>query len=125
MKSPQACSLSSRSKINCKFVSLLLLLIAVGFLSPRGIAQSSVKATPAPQQGPVGFQPYTPSVIQQGKAKLIGHYNPAQMLRVTIALQPPHWAEEQQFLKDLQNDAKVSPKWVDLACALHQQKSWG
>ena len=112
MKSPQSDSLSFRSKIDCKFVSLsiLLLLIVAGFFSPRGIAQSSVKAPPAPQQGPVGFQPYTPPVIQQGKAKLIGHYNPEQMLRVTIALQPPHWAEEQQFLKDLQNDAKASPK---------------
>ena len=110
MKSPQVYSLSFRSKINCKFVSLLLLLIAVGFFSPRGIAQSPVKAPSAPQPGPAGFQPYTPPVIQQGKAKIIGHYNPQQMLRVTIALQPPHWAEEQQFLKDLQNDAKASPK---------------
>jgi hypothetical protein len=112
MKSPQTCSLSFTSRINCKFVSLsiLLFLMVAGFFPPRGIAQSSVKAPPAPQQGPVGFQPYTPPVIQQGKAKLIGHYNPEQMLRVTIALQPPHWAEEQQFLKDLQNDAKASPK---------------
>jgi len=110
MKSPQVCSLSFRSRLSCNFVSLLLLVIVAGFSSPLALAQNPVKAPPTPQQGPVGFQPFTPPVIQQGSAKLIGHYNPEQMLRVTIALQPPHWAEEQQFLQDLQNDAKASPK---------------
>jgi Bacterial Ig-like domain (group 3)/Pro-kumamolisin, activation domain len=110
MKSPQVCSLSFRSRLSCNFASLLLVVIVAGFSSPLALAQNSVKAPPTPQQGPVGFQPFTPPVIQQRTAKLIGHYNPEQMLRVTIALQPPHWAEEQQFLKDLQNDAKASPK---------------
>ena len=32
----------------------------------------------------------------------LSHYNPAQKLRLTVALQPPRMAEEEQFLKDLQ-----------------------
>src|SRR5215469_5534679 len=33
-------------------------------------------------QAPVGFKPFTPKDVQEGKAKLVEHYNPAQMLRL-------------------------------------------
>jgi hypothetical protein len=49
----------------------------------------------------------TPAVVLDGRAVLQGHYDPTQMLRLAIALTPPHMVEEQQFLEDVQN--KQSP----------------
>jgi len=49
----------------------------------------------------------TPAAVLDGRAVLQGHYEPTQMLRLAIALTPPHPAEEQQFLEDVQN--KQSP----------------
>lgn len=47
-----------------------------------------------------------PPAVQNGKAALLGHYNnPQQMLRLVIALQPPHPAEEEEFLRQLQDPA--------------------
>lgn len=48
------------------------------------------------------FRAHTPRMVQDGTATLVGHYNPNQMLRLTIGLQPPHVEEEQQFLESLQ-----------------------
>ena len=49
----------------------------------------------------------TPAAVLDGRAVFHGHYEPSQMLRLAIALAPPHPAEEQQFLEDVQN--KQSP----------------
>ena len=43
----------------------------------------------------------TPIEVLNGSARLTGAVDPSQMLRVVIGLQPPHWAEEQQFLQEL------------------------
>lgn len=43
-----------------------------------------------------------PLEIMNGTAKLVGHYSPTQKMRLVIGLKPPHWEEEQQFLRDLQ-----------------------
>jgi len=43
----------------------------------------------------------TPARVADGSAKLIEHYNPNQMLRVTLSLRPPHRGAEDQFLKEL------------------------
>ncbi len=51
----------------------------------------------------------TPYRVLDGTAKMLGHYNPGQTLRVVFGLQPPHMAEEEQFLKDLQT--KGSPRY--------------
>ena len=48
------------------------------------------------------FRPHTPLKVQDGTATLVGHYNPNQMLRLTIGLQPPHVQEERQFLDSLE-----------------------
>ena len=48
------------------------------------------------------FRPHTPRPVQDGTATLVGHYNPNQMLRLTLGLQPPHVDEERQFLESLQ-----------------------
>ncbi len=44
-----------------------------------------------------------PLAVQNGSAQLVGPYNPQQMLRLLIALKPPHLQEEEQFLSQLQD----------------------
>lgn len=56
-------------------------------------------------QMPVGQG--VPYPLGHGKAQLVGHYPPHNMLRLVIGLKTPHPAEEEQFLKDLQT--KGSP----------------
>jgi hypothetical protein len=47
-----------------------------------------------------------PLEVQSGQAALLGHYNnPQQMLRLVITLQAPHPAEEEEFLRQLQDAA--------------------
>jgi hypothetical protein len=52
------------------------------------------------------FEPETLREVQSGAATLVEHYNPSQMLRLTIGLQPPQVAEERQFLNELQTPGK-------------------
>jgi len=47
--------------------------------------------------------PGTPYAIESGVAKLAGHYDPRQMLRLVLALEPPHLQEEEEFLLELQD----------------------
>lgn len=49
----------------------------------------------------------TPPEVLDGRATLVDHYTPSNMLRLAIVLTPPHMTEERQFLDDLQN--KQSP----------------
>lgn len=44
---------------------------------------------------------HVPLKVQNGTATLVGHYNPNQMLRLGLAVQPPHMQEEEQFIKEL------------------------
>ena len=74
---------------------------ALGFLLTAG-------ATGGRGQGAApAFKPFTPSNVRDGTAALTKHYNSANMLRLAIALQPPHWDEEQAFLQAVQT--KGSP----------------
>jgi subtilase family serine protease len=50
-----------------------------------------------------------PPEVVNGTAVEAGHYNPSQMLRLVFGLQPPHLAEEEQFLVDLHT--KGSPQF--------------
>jgi hypothetical protein len=52
------------------------------------------------------FEPETLREVNSGAATLVEHYNPNQMLRLTIGLQPPHVAEERQFIEELQTPGK-------------------
>ena len=51
----------------------------------------------------------TPAAVTNGKAQLLGQYNPDQELRLVFGLQPPHMQEEEQFLQELQN--RDSPRF--------------
>jgi len=63
-------------------------------------------------QGRLGTTPQVnqvPNAVVDGSAKLVGPYDPKQMLRLVFGLQPPHLAEEEQFLVDLHT--KGSPQF--------------
>ncbi len=45
----------------------------------------------------------TPLAVQSGAARLVGPYDPHQMLRLALALKPPHMQEEEEFLRELQD----------------------
>ncbi len=51
----------------------------------------------------------TPGVILDGRAMLLSHYNPSNMLRLAIVLKPAHPTEARQYLEDLQD--KNSPNF--------------
>ena len=83
---------------------IILLLFAVAFVcsSSLAVAQSN---------NSVG-SPYrleTPGQVVDGSATLVQHYDSTKMLRLTLAVQPPHMAEEEQFLQDLRT--KGSPEY--------------
>jgi hypothetical protein len=58
-----------------------------------------------------GGQPggQTPGAVMSGSARLVGPYDPNRKLRLVFGLQPPHMAEEEQFLRDLHT--KGSPEF--------------
>lgn len=66
--------------------SLLFFALAAG-----SVAQSTISLT------------QTPYAIQHGNARLLGRYEPGRMLRLVVALQPPHMEDEEQFLRELQD----------------------
>ncbi|HEY1159704.1 MAG TPA: S53 family peptidase, partial [Terracidiphilus sp.] len=52
---------------------------------------------------------HTPSKVLDGTALRVSHYNPEQKLRLVLTVQPPHMAEEEQFIKEL--TTKGSPNF--------------
>ncbi|HEY6291622.1 MAG TPA: Ig-like domain repeat protein [Terriglobia bacterium] len=81
----------------------LTLVIALATLAMTGRAlagQADSGSAPSP---------VTPPPVSKGTAKLVEHYNPNQMLRLAIALKPPHFDEEQQLIKELHD--KKSPQF--------------
>jgi|GEM_PF-987912 len=92
------------------FVSVVLLLLALGPNMSVPPAAPVLAQTPKAHRhatGPVVLRGSTPQGILQGKAAYVSHFNPSQMLRVVVSLQPPNMAAEQQFLADVQT--KGSP----------------
>ena len=74
----------------CNRKVLLGLLVMAGICSMTAVAQSAH----VPGTGTVRE---TPPQVLNGSATLVQHYNPNQMLRLAIGLQPPHPEQERQF----------------------------
>src|SRR3984893_5643713 len=81
---------------------VLVLLGLVAWLSGPVLAQSS-----QPTLHPAGG--VAPRPVVEGRAQLVNHVNPDQKLRLVLGLQPPHTAEEEQFVRDLQD--RNSPRF--------------
>jgi hypothetical protein len=91
---------ASFTRLNWCLIFIALLFAVVVCSGTLALGQSANVAG-SPYTG------HTPPVVVNGSAKLVQHYNPAQTLRLTLGLQPPHMTEEKQFLQDLQT--KGSP----------------
>lgn len=70
--------------------------------SQQASAQKQSTAAAVPNQAVVS-QSNTPREVTTGAAQLMGAYNPSAKLRLAIGLNPPHMAEEEDFLKQLQD----------------------
>jgi len=58
----------------------------------------------APAQSPektLAIPNHTPPQVLDGSAIRVGRYNPSQMLRLAIAVTPPHMAQEEKFIHDV------------------------
>jgi hypothetical protein len=80
------------------------LFVAALFVSATWPAQAQVSASPFAS---TSFKPHTPAAVKGGLAAALEHYDSNQMLRLTLGLQPPHVAEERQFLQNLQTPGKA------------------
>ena len=85
----------------------LAILLATGAIAAQNPAYQPqpphVRAPLIPPQGEPLLQltGHTPGQIAGGTATLVRHYPPENMLRLAIALKPPHMDKEEQFLRDL------------------------
>src|SRR6266567_8768684 len=92
-----------RHRHSPKFATRTWTLLCLVFCALFVLAASPVWAQVSPTVSPsTTFRPHTPRKVQDGTVALVGHYDPGQMLRLTIGLQPPHVEEERQFLEGLQ-----------------------
>src|SRR5438552_337900 len=85
----------------CKSLAVLFSILS---LSAAALAQAASSQTL--NQGP-RIHGATPTPVADGSAQLSRHMEPAQMLRLTLTLQPVQQDDLQQFLRDVQ-DSKSS-----------------
>jgi subtilase family serine protease len=79
----------------------LLLLAGFGGYPPQAMAQEKVAL------------PDTPVAVKNGKAQLLGPYDPSQKLRLVFGLQPPHLQDEEEFLRQVQDrDSPLFHKYL-------------
>ncbi len=78
--------------------------LAVGTFALQLAATSTAQGQSRRQIDPIG---QTPAQVSDGRAVLVDHYDPANMLRLAFVLTPTRIDEERQFLEDVQN--KQSP----------------
>jgi hypothetical protein len=88
-----SCCFASTLARNFPIGAILFLAVTFGFFARPVMAQAPVMTR---------LSGHTPKAVMDGTAKPVGHYNPNQMLRLVVGLQPPHMAEEEQFLRDVQ-----------------------
>jgi hypothetical protein len=74
-------------------VSWVLALLLAGFVGCPQRAQAQQKVAVS----------QVPAAVKNGKAQLLGPYDPGQKLRLVFGLQPPHLQEEEEFLRQLQD----------------------
>jgi subtilase family serine protease len=99
-------SLGTRHCLNSNIFSQLSTTFAIALTLPVLFA-ATVHAQVATSTVPLAG--HTPLQVLNGNAIPVGHYSPAQKLRLTLAIQPPHMAEEEEFLSEL--TTKGSPNF--------------
>jgi hypothetical protein len=98
----------THAALRARLISFFFWLLQLGFAAlslflslPQPAFAQAVSATK--------LLDHTPAQVAAGKAKLIQHYDLSKMLRLTIALNPPHTEEERQFIDALHD--KHSPEF--------------
>jgi Pro-kumamolisin, activation domain/Bacterial Ig-like domain (group 3) len=92
----------------------LLMIVALCVLASWPALAQGPGSAPGDQNfvssgGSVTLAGHTPSQVLQGTAITMGPYNPQQKLRLALAVQPPHMAEEEEFIQEL--ETKGSPNF--------------
>ena len=97
-----------RNGLSASLATAVLFLLTFSSLLPGSryaAAQTSIPIqtiqAPALPSSAERIAVFTPHAVRQGAALSVGHYNPNQSLRLALNLQPPHLAEEDQFIKEL------------------------
>ena len=95
------------------FISCLLAVTVFLAVSWQAGAQASgagqANQSTASSGGLVTLSGHTVSEVLDGTAIRVSHYNPEQKLRLALAIQAPHMAEEEEFIKEL--TTKGSPNF--------------
>jgi len=98
---------STNSAARAWSVPCLLIFALSVFISLPALAQAPAATDHAP--APVNLRntalahSNTPQEVTNGTAVVLGRYNPAGMLRLVLGLTPPKMAEEEEFLRQLQD----------------------
>ncbi len=80
---------------------LIACLVILAMVIPAlDVAPSLARASGPPARATVSGS--TPGPVLSGRARSLGAHDPSTMLRLAIGLRPPHVAEEEQFLRDVQ-----------------------
>ena len=90
---------------------LVLALFSLGSITTWAQAHSATDHAPAPvnlKDSPLANS-RTPQEVVSGTAQLLGPYAPSAKLRLVLGLNPPNMAQEEQFLRELQD--KKSPNF--------------
>jgi hypothetical protein len=91
------------------FIAVTALLTSAWPAQAQSSAFVPVKPIPVAPGGLVTLAGHVPMQVFDGTATRVGHYNPEQKLRLVLGIQPPHLAEEEKFLDELQT--KGSPNF--------------
>jgi len=100
-----------KSSLPAKTEAILFLVLAVTALLTSPAKSRAAGPTPAagqtsaaaPAEPSVRLTGHTVPQVLDGRAMRVSHYDPEQKLRLVLAVQPPHMAEEEQFLAELQD----------------------
>jgi hypothetical protein len=75
----------------------ILFLFLLALLTQSG----RIAAAQAADERLVTIEKTVPHKVLEGTAFRVGHYNSENKLRLALAVQPPHMAEEEEFIKEL------------------------
>jgi hypothetical protein len=101
--------IANPAAVICSLLVLTVLVAGSSYAQAQTpAADQGNQASPAPVSSVV-LAAHTPQRVLDGVAFRLGHYSPENKLRLTLAIQPPHMADEEQFLKEL--TTKGSPNF--------------
>jgi len=80
---------------------IVALCVAASWPALAQVPTAQGMQSPVSSTDSVSLANHTSPQVLDGTATLVSHYNPEQMLRLVLAVQVPHMAEEQEFIQEL------------------------